>query len=344
MSFDFAIVGAGIAGSCTAYELKKRGFKVVVYDKGERFCASLAAGAFISPMIGKPNPFKELTNRAFVYSTKLYQKILDTHYIQKGVLRLPKNEQDEEKFKEYEKYIEFEFIKKNGGFFFPQAGIARANILIPKLLKDIPVFYQNISSLEKIDAKNIVLATGVFDSLYNLPYKITRGVWGERITIKSDTVLEHAYHKNVSISPTIEGNKILIGATHKREHKRKIDKNAKIELIQKAKEIIEINIKEVLEIKAGMRGASMDYFPVVGNLINAKASIKKYPGIAKGQKIPIDKLVFYKNIFLHTGFGGRGFVLAPYMAKKLVDFIVDKKSLESNIESSRFFYRWARRI
>ena len=62
---DFAVIGAGIAGSSIAYELSKRRKKVVVYDDDSMFCASKAAGAFVCPMVGKPNPFKDLTNKAF---------------------------------------------------------------------------------------------------------------------------------------------------------------------------------------------------------------------------------------------------------------------------------------
>jgi glycine/D-amino acid oxidase-like deaminating enzyme len=340
---DFAVIGAGIAGSSIAYELSKRGKKVVVYDDDSVFCASKAAGAFVSPMVGKPNPFKDLTNKAFFYSTNLYKELLGDKYLQCGVLRLPKNDTDKQKFNIYEKYIDFEFQKKDGGFFFPQAGIIRPHLILPRLLQNVEVIKKNITDLKQIKAKNIIIATGAKKLLFDLPYKIIRGVWGERITIKTSTILKHSYHKNVSVSPTIE-DKILIGATHKREHSFSIDKDAQDELLQKANEIIDIKVEKILEIKAGMRSGSMDYFPILGQLIDVQKSIAQFPCIKKGTKIPQEKLFYHKNIFLHLGHGGRGFVLAPFSAKILADFITKNIPIDSKLQNSRFFYRWARKI
>ena len=55
--FDYVIVGAGIAGCSTAYFLSKYSKSILLIDKNEKvaFGASGAAGAFLSPLLGKPN-------------------------------------------------------------------------------------------------------------------------------------------------------------------------------------------------------------------------------------------------------------------------------------------------
>jgi len=46
---------------------------------------------------------------------------------------------------------------------------------------------------------------------------------------------------------------------------------------------------------------------------------------------------------LHLGHGGRGFVLAPFTAKILADFITKNIPIDSKLQNSRFFYKWARK-
>ena len=73
--FDYIIIGAGIAGCCIAHFLSKYSKSILLIDKNEKvaFGASGAAGAFLSPLLGKPNDFKDLIKEALIFSTQFYK-------------------------------------------------------------------------------------------------------------------------------------------------------------------------------------------------------------------------------------------------------------------------------
>ncbi|HIC78150.1 MAG TPA: FAD-binding oxidoreductase, partial [Sulfurovum sp.] len=74
--YDAIVVGAGIAGCSSAYFLKERGLNVLVIDRSGVAATggSSAAGAFVSPKIGKGSPLQSLTNEAFEFSKDFYLK------------------------------------------------------------------------------------------------------------------------------------------------------------------------------------------------------------------------------------------------------------------------------
>ena len=76
--FDYVIVGAGIAGCSLAHFLSKYSKSVLLIDKNEdvAFGASGAAGAFLSPLLGKPNKFKDLITKALCFSMNYYKKYI----------------------------------------------------------------------------------------------------------------------------------------------------------------------------------------------------------------------------------------------------------------------------
>lgn len=353
--YDVAVIGSGIAGSSIAYQLKKLNQRVAVIDQGELGNgASGAAGAFISPMLGKPNPLKTFTNDAFAYSTQLFHELVGEGFIQNGVLRLPKDERDKISFDAMEQFIEIPYERRGEGYFFDTAGVIPPDVILPALLNGCDCFFeQRVWALEQDDeglwcfgeirARNVVLATGGYESLVDYPYPLIRGVWGERIRIETSTRTTHNYHKKVSVSTTVNGNQLLIGATHKKNHDWTIDKKAPEELLEKAKEILPIESPHILETKAGMRPGSVDYYPIMGAVPDTEKNIAEFESIRHGTKVPRDRLHYIPGLYLHTGHGGRGFVTAPLSARMLAERIVNGTSLSESLDAVRFFYRWMRR-
>ena len=343
--FDYIIIGGGIAGLITAYLFK--GKKTLLIDeKGILEGASGAAGAFLFPKISKKSSYTDFINSAILTAFKFYENLgIQTH--KKGVLLLPRDEKDIEKFKEYEKYIKLPFEKRRDGFFFEDGGFIEVDEVREKI--KVPFLKENITVLKKegefwrvndLLAKNVILATG-YEEIIDIPYIKIRPVWGERIEISGEWEgnFEIFYHKNCSVAKV--GKRLRIGATHKRNCLECMENEEEaLELIQKAKEIIDIKSYKIEDIKGGFRAASVDYFPVVGEIIDADKTLNIQPKIIKGE---LPKHIEYKKgLYIINGMGGRGFSNAVLCAKMLKDYIENSSNL-GKIDTKRLFVKWARK-
>ena len=359
--YDNIIIGGGISGCSVAYELKKHSSSILLIDKREDVGsgASGAAGAFLSPLLGKPNGFKDLVTTSLKYATTFYNEITPEFIENCGTIRVPKNKEDRDKFESYIPFMEFEYEVKEDGYFFPIGSVVKSYNICKALTNDIEkLLNYEVSSIKfeddlwiidkKIKAKNLILTTGASINLIGELYFNIRPVWGQRIVIQTSTCINQNYHKECSISKSIQKDEntfiTSIGATHHRNVlDKKIDNNDTEVLLKKANDIIDIqNVKVIQEI-AGARASSVDYFPIVGELIDSKKTVEKFPYLKNGTHVNEDRFTRYKKLFLLNGIGGRGFVLAPYLAKNLVDLIVNKKDVDANIKTDRLFKRWVKK-
>ncbi|MCX6062202.1 MAG: FAD-dependent oxidoreductase, partial [Campylobacterales bacterium] len=85
------------------------------------------------------------------------------------------------------------------------------------------------------------------------------------------------------------------------------------------------------------------YLPMLGSLVNAEATLERFPHLRHGQTVDSKEYIYYPNLTMINGSGGYGFVLAPYLAKRLTAYIAEGKSIDPILSPSRFFPRWAKR-
>ena len=384
MKYDFIIIGAGIAGCSTAYHLSKEFDNILLVDRNSYAAAgaSGAAGAFLSPLLGKANDLKSLVTEALRYSVEFYKQNAEEFITNKGIVRIPKDDIDDKKFQGYIPHLEFLYQKKGDGYFFDIGSQVNSIKTCEILSKDIEKrFNIDIEKMEfkddtwilndTLQTKNVILTTGADITLIDEDYFKIRPVWGQKIDIETSTQVNSNFHKvcSISSSKALPNGKyqVTIGATHNVfncDHKicsyclkipnisdkprytcssEFVQKDTK-KLLELASDIMELEDVKVLNTRIGARASSGDYFPMVGSLINSKETLLKYPYIKKGSKVPTKDFIRYKNLFVLNGVGGRGFVLSPYLAKQLVDFIVSSKDISKNITTDRLFQRWARRL
>ena len=367
-TYDTIIIGAGIAGASLAYALTQQNQKVLVLDKnGIASGGSGAAGAFVSPKIGKGSDLQTLTNEAFLFAKEFYLSTCPEYFHQTGVIRIPKDESDTQKFCEYEKFnntvyenYSKEKLKSLGigiefdSFYFHDAGDCDAVQVCEYLLRDIEVEIYNITEIvykdgmwnvfrqaQEVEAKNIVLATGYESNLADLRYMGIRGTWGTRGDFKTSLDLKVSMHQSMSVGSNIDGI-IKLGATHEKEVKEVVpcsDAHA-LSLKEKASFMIDTSDLEFHKSYCGMRAGSKDYFPLVGKVIDVSYMIENYPKILRGTK---PKLTYVDNLYVLNGLGGRGFVFAPLMAKLLAECIVEEKEVDSRVNPDRLFLKWCRK-
>ncbi len=338
MIYDFFIIGGGSAGVHTAYFLREGGAKVALVERSKIGAGgSGAAGAFISPRVGKGSELQRITNEAFRFAIAFYRN--SPFFYQSGLLRLPKDDQD---FSGLEKYLDIAYKVQDRGFFFPEAGILRANEHLAQLASTIDTHYIDAKLARKGDyfivgdlkAKRVILATGAEDELIDEPYIKIGKLGGVRFDVKTDLALPYCIHKRVSVSINI-GGIVSIGATHNREGR---PPQPPAMLFEEAKRMVGEFEYEIAQMYCGMRSSVSDHLPIIGELIDSSAA----PRITNFKKLDLTELP-RRGIFIINGFGGRGFVFGPYAAKLLADHLLRSAPIPKALHADRYYVRYLKK-
>jgi len=379
--YDTIIIGAGIAGCCSAYTLQQKGQKVLLLDRSAVAASggSGAAGAFVSPKIGKGSALQTITNEAFQFAKDFYLKHFPKHFHQTGVIRIPKDEEDAGKFSTYEVFNDsiyrgvnqeelntFGIKNSENSFMFEEAGVCDAPEMCAAIFEQVEFQQMDVESLEwdgecwilrqaqepsvrqaqepvaeLVEAKNIVLATGYQNDLFDMRYMGVKGTWGSRGDYKSTLDLEVSMHKSISVSANINGI-IKIGATHvkAKEPCMVCDGKPLKGLFESASQMVDTSDFVLKETFCGMRSGSKDYFPLAGKVIDVPFMLENYPAITRGAK---PELKYIDHLYVLNGLGGRGFVFSPLMAELLAECIVDGKGMDSRVNPDRLFLKWCRK-
>ncbi|MGE4397564.1 MAG: NAD(P)/FAD-dependent oxidoreductase, partial [Sulfurimonas sp.] len=376
--YDFLIIGAGSAGCSMAYFLQKENKSVALIDReGIAGGASGAAGAFLSPLPGKKNPYNSLVNAALEYSLDFYEKLLSKAVDKKGVLRVADGNFDEKKLSQNSikhKYLDskkLHEISKNfmniDGFFYENAAVIEPVQICRELTKESDFYKKDVKELnfkdgiytiDEIRAKNIILAQGVGSSLVEIPYMKISPIFGLRVDVKTTTKVPFNIHKSISVSTNKQDGTISIGATQQRHDDEKMeclttcdkcayyinsDEVQIATLLKQAEELIKLEDLEVVKTYKGARATIKSYFPVIGKVVDYERSLKKHPSIKNGTKIPPEMLEYHPNMYLINALGSRGFVYGPYLAKILTKSILHNETMPKEVSTEKLFYKAARK-
>ncbi|MDP3265687.1 MAG: FAD-binding oxidoreductase [Sulfuricurvum sp.] len=340
LHYDVIIVGAGINGCAVAYYLSQAGLNVALVDKtGIASGGSGAAGAFISPKFHKQGPLKELMDVAYDEAMTFYSTVLASQTLLKPLLHMSQNNDEEPVYLE-------------------QSAVVEARSACEKLAEGIdfyvldvqaPIYSKDKWHYEHLQSSHLVLTIGAYPKILPIDYVGLRGIWGHRIDITTSSDVPHIFHHFVSISPTIKEGIVAIGATHD-VHYSPFDSDATYDiesgrafLLDNASKILKLNNINILRDYTGLRSGSNDYMPMLGSLVDANATLALHPHLQHGKAIDPKEFVYYPNLIMINGSGGYGFVLAPYLAKRLKEYLVDGIPLDKMISPSRYFPRWAKR-
>ncbi len=342
---DYIVVGLGLSGLSVVEELEKRGRKFVVFENNSQR-SSYVAGGIYNPVILKRFTLAWKADEHIDTAIPFYRKL-------------------EEKFEikilnPWSLYRRFHSVEEQNDWFIAADKPRLSRFLDPHLKKnDNPNLITNFSlgkvsetgnvdteclldtyrnyleetqSLRKeefnyknlrevngyleykgLKSKQIIFCEGF--GLKNNPYfnyLPLGGNKGEYIIIYSEELkLDFAIKSSIFIMPL--GNDLYkVGATYDNYDKSpEPTPGAREKLITQLKELICCDF-EVVDQVAGIRPSVSDRRPVVG----------KHPG---------KDLIYCCN-----GFGSRGVLIAPNMARELMDYIEENKKLDPEIDLERF--------
>jgi tRNA 5-methylaminomethyl-2-thiouridine biosynthesis bifunctional protein len=370
--YDVIIIGAGVNGCCSAYTLAQAGLNVALIDQdGIASGGSGAAGAFISPKISKAGELKEIMTEAHAEALEFYTTHFPQFTLTKPLLHIANTPQEGEKvalFKnetlleqsplndELHSILSSEALQSES-ICFTHGAVVDAQSVCEAMASGIDFFTikvielihdKGLWNIGDLSAKHLVLAIGAYPKLLPIDYVGLRGIWGHRIDIQTSTDVPTILHHHVSISPTSKEGIIAIGATHDVHYSPfsrapyDVEQGREV-LLERASKTLKLNNINIISDYMGLRSGSNDYLPMLGSLVDAAATLEKYPHIRHGQAIETSKYIYYPNLTMINGSGGYGFVLAPYLAKRLKEFIINNQVMNPILSPSRFFPRWAKR-
>ncbi|WP_350290020.1 FAD-binding oxidoreductase [uncultured Croceitalea sp.] len=349
---DYLVVGLGLAGIsfCEQLEANHKSFKVIS-DNSQQ--ASLVAGGLYNPIILKRFTMawnaKEQLDLAIPFYQALEEKLKVQLDFKIPVLRRFASIAEQNSW--------FEATDKPGlNYFLTPEVIQNKN---PNL--DASFGYGQVKYTGRIDTKTLlktyalylnkdseqlVHETFDFDSLQTFGDKVVykgftakqivfsegfglknnpyfkylplNGTKGELLTIKAPLLKEESVIKSSVFIIPLGEDLYRIGATYKWKDKTNTPTEAsKIELLEKLRTFLKCDF-EIVKHVAGVRPTVADRRPLVG--VHPK----------------------HENIFVLNGFGSRGVMIGPYASKQLFQFIEDGKSLDKEMDISRFTKKYFR--
>jgi len=345
-SFDFFIVGQGIAGSILALSLIDAGFSVCVIDNSKLSnCSAVAAGIW-NPVVFKRLAKSWLADEIVPELLRFYshfETIFGTTLITKRKIIKPFSELQEKEFwlkkavseNEYlENKIYSNYILSNNQVFDAYSKVLDAgNLNVIEFLYQTKKyiserfyyleetfsfnelkFDDNEGVYKRILFKNIIFCEGhLISSNPFFNWIPTKPAKGEVLIIKcNDLILENdILNKGIFIMPL--GNSMYkVGATYQWD---KIDdfpsSDKLIELETRLKQVINCSY-EIIKHEAGIRPSVIDRRPIVG----------VHP--------------MHKNMFVFNGFGTKAVMLAPYFSKLLVGYIKNNSNILADVNPARF--------
>lgn len=345
---DFLIVGQGIAGSLLAYELIKRGQKVVVLDRAQpERSSSFAAAGLYNPITGRKMVKTWMADELFPRIVPYYEeleKVLQSSFHQAMPIYRPFvsiEEQNDWHGKSatemYAPYINKIYTESIAGenVIDPYGGLSlnfTGFVDLPKALNAIKAFlrgkgmyevelfqHQNVESgkdgvtYQNWVAKAIIFCegTGVEENPYFNGLRM-RPVKGELIDIKTDFNPNQIVNRGVFMIP--RDGAIRVGSTYDNQDSSWQPTAEGSSMIEDKLGKLYQGPYEVIGASAGIRPATFDRRPFLGLVENQS------------------------GIGIFNGLGTKGVSLAPYFAPMMADFLLGKQEILPDVNVNRGFY------
>jgi len=345
---DYIIVGGGIAGSILAYRLSEEGKSIILVDNDSPNAAWKVAGgvwnAISFKRLLKGWMADEMTAEAQLFYQELQEELGVSFYEPKEIVRLFSDVYSQNYWysksgePNYSSYLNDEVPEalndlplnmpygagtvKNGGFVHLSVFMSslkehlKEKVVLVNDSLDFSMLNISDNGISYKDhlAKNIVFCEG--SEVVNNPFfkwLPLKGTKGEALVIKNpgwsfDFILNNGKHLM-----DLKDGRLGVGATFEwKELDHKPTEKGKEELLAHLEKNFNYSNWEVLEHKAGIRPTVSDRRPLAGVHPN------------------------YRNVFIFNGLGTKGVLIAPWMSKKMVKFLLNDEALPKEGDIQRF--------
>ena len=344
-SYDYIVIGQGLAGSILAYRLIQNSKKVLVIDNQHHGASSKVAAGIINPITGQRlitnNFFKEqreISLRLYTELESLFAINLVTHLKQFRLLTSTEQTEFWDKRKNhstYQDYVgeEMSSLKpfKDNAFgaveIHKTLRVHTSELLLAfkQWLSDKQSFQNKKIDYDSIDiskdsvkvgafqSKNIIFCEG-YQVIHNpwwkhLPFKLSKG---EILKVKVDKPVNAMLNWQQWLVPnSSDGRELLLGSSYQWGDFLEVDS---LKCSQEAKDFLLMSLKantnikaQSLEQQAGIRPTPTHRYPYIGSHKNAS------------------------NVYCFNGFASKGCLTIPYYSGLFAEHLINNSPLPEDV-------------
>jgi glycine/D-amino acid oxidase-like deaminating enzyme len=347
MKQNILIVGGGIAGLTMAHEILNKNVSLTLIDSGQNYGSRVAAGQ-INPLVfrrmTKSWRLDEFLPAALLYYQELEDKVGIPIIVPSTIRRLFAHEQEKELWLKKQDLLEFqpymdkltiedmEFDKALNTFGSGRVKqsfyVHSENFLSSALtvLRKQPNFhyikdtfdYSELNpekgEFQEKEYGKIIFCEGFqnksnpwFNHIKIDPTK------GQLLTVKSTEMYSaESLNRKCFVLPT-DSSTFKVGSTYEwHNDTTNTTEDARIEIEEHLKSLVSESF-EVIEQRAGIRPTTYDRRPILGT----------HPQFSK--------------LAIFNGLGAKGYLIAPLLAKEFTDYLFESKSLDKEVELTRYY-------
>jgi len=335
-TYDYLIIGQGLAGSLLAWELLQRNCKIMLIDNGLENASQVAAG-LINPVTGmrlvKSQDIEQLLPSAKHCYSQLSEFFSHDFYIEKPMLRLLTNQLlltnahkrlADPSYKDYLKKIIRTDLNTASYLEQQQTGYLQTRLLLSCLKQyfieqdcycQTMVNYQDIQLLPSLSwqgrsFKKIIFCEG-HQATQNpwfswLPFQLVKG---EILSLQHQSSLPDVIYNFGEWLIPLDKQRLRLGASFDREQlNTETTLNAKNTLLHSLKHSgIDLSELSVIDHQANIRPCTLDKQPFIG----------EHPQLPK--------------LTIFNGFGAKGSLQIPKLAQLFVDALLNQSPYPSSI-------------
>lgn len=348
MVYDVLIVGQGIAGSLLAWQMLKDNKKIFIIDNAHHASSTKVSGGLLNPLTGQRLVITPQYDVFYAHANSIYNALAATFgkvfITPKPIIRILKNNDEKMRceqlmqIKEYAPYFKSiesphslgkSLVDPYGSVMINSGGYCHAQALLDNLkayFSSKKVLQQGYLKMEDLDVavdgvsfnglkfKKVIFCEG-FQAHANrffdhLPYNHVKG---EVLQVKlSAADLPDAIICQSKWLIPLDNGIWLAGSNYNRqEYNATPTPEAAYEIIQGLRQFIAGDIEIVAQV-AGVRPVLIDQQPVVG-------VHPKYPSVG-----------------ILNGLGSKGFLMAPFLATVLANYLNQTAEIPKEVDIKRF--------